>query len=494
MHKIHSGILAIFTLFVFAAGLCVPSLSQEIGSVNALEKKADRLFAAWDRPDSPGCALGVIQNGQFLYKRGYGMANLEYDIPIGPESVFRIGSTSKQFTAMCIALLEEEGRISLNDSLKKYFPEMADYAETITLNHLLHHTSGVRDYLTLMELAGFRRDDFLTDPEVVDLIVRQKELNFAPGEEHLYSNSGYFLLAEIVKRVTGKSMRVYAQDKIFKPLGMVHTHYHNDHTEIVKNRASGYGREKSDAGWAYKINMTNLDMIGDGGVFTCVDDLFAWDQNFYDNKLGQGKQELIDKVQTVGHLKSGEALNYAFGLQISDYRGLKMVSHGGAFVGFRAEIVRFPEHQFSVIVLANFGSINPSRLARQVADIYLADALKPVAKKPDAARPSPKTRRTEPGEKTEPTLKTPQKLAAYTGEFYSEELGVSYHIFLEDGHLVFKLYFPHRSSPAMALEETAENEFALRGLTLNFIRVGDGPVTSFTLNAGRVKNIRFEKK
>jgi len=238
------------------------------------------------------------------------MANLEYGIPLTSQSVFRIGSTSKQFTAMCIVLLEEEGKISLDDNLKKYFQEMPDYAESITIRQLLHHTSGVRDYLTLMSLAGARGDDFYTDPEVIDMIARQKELNFVPGDEFLYSNSGYFLLAEIIKRVTGDSMRAYAEDKIFKPLGMTHTHFHDDFTQIVKSRASGYGRKKGGDFW---INMTTLGMIGDGGVFTSVDDLLLWDQNFYDNKLGKADKKLIDKVLTPGVLNSGEKLDYAFG-------------------------------------------------------------------------------------------------------------------------------------------------------------------------------------
>jgi CubicO group peptidase (beta-lactamase class C family) len=349
-----------------------------------LTDQVDRLFASWDKADSPGCALGVIKGGQFIYKRGYGMANLEYNLPLTPESIFRIGSTSKQFTAMCLLLLEEEGKLSLDDDIRRYLPEIPEYESPITIRHLLHHTSGIRDYLTLLSLAGERDDDFCVDGEVVELLARQKELNFKPGEEHLYSNSGYFLLSVIVKRVTGRSMQDYAQEKIFGPLKMSRTHFHDDHNMVVKNRASGYSPGNEGG---FKICMTTLDMIGDGGIFTCVDDLLLWDRNFYHNTLGKGRQELIDRMLTPGTLNSGEKLDYALGLTVGDYRGLKMISHGGAFVGFRAEMIRYPEQRFSVIVLANLAAINPTVLARRVADIYLAD-LFPETPEPAGEKPT----------------------------------------------------------------------------------------------------------
>ncbi len=490
MLKKYSRGLFVSLLFILCLSLTANVFVQGENPFDPRTKEVDQIFASWDKPDSAGCALGIIQDGHFIYRCGYGMANLEYGIPLSSQSVFRIGSTSKQFTAMCIVLLEEEGKLSVENNLKKYFPEMPGYAESITIRHLLHHTSGVRDYLTLMSLAGARGDDFYIDPEVVDLIVRQKELNFAPGEEFLYSNSGYFLLAEIVKRVTGDSMRVYAEDKIFKPLGMTHTHFHDDHAQIVKNRASGYGREKDGNFW---INMTTLGMIGDGGVFTSVDDLLRWDLNFYDNKLGNADQKLIDKMQTPGVLNSGENRGYAFGLGISEYKGLKMVSHGGAFVGFRADMIRFPEQKFSVIVLANLGSINPSRLAKQVADIYLADQFKPEKKKPDVAKTPKKksdikTKKKVPGET--PSAK---QLEAYVGDYYSEELDVTYCIFFKEKNLRLKQKKLHRPYPGGILLQQQEDRYNVGRLILNFNRDERNNVTSFTVNAGRVKNIRFVK-
>jgi dipeptidyl aminopeptidase/acylaminoacyl peptidase/CubicO group peptidase (beta-lactamase class C family) len=380
-------------------------------------RKVDKLFAAWDRPDSPGCALGIIKDGQFVYERGHGMANLEHSVPISSQTVFRIGSTSKQFTAMCIALLAEQERLSLDDDVRQYLPELPEYGRPVTIRHLIHHTGGVRDHLVLMELAGKRDEDFYTDDEVIEILARQKGLNFAPGEEYLYSNAGYYLLGVIVKRVSGRSLRQFAEENIFKPLGMTSTHFHDDHTEVVQHRAMGYSPKQ---GGGYRIDMTTLDMVGDGGLFTTVEDLFHWDQNFYHNRLGQGDAGLIQQMLTPGTLDSGEELEYAFGLRVSDYRGSKMVSHAGAFVGFWAEMIRFPEQRFSVICLANLSTINPERLARQVADIYLADRLE--------------------GEPEARFLGETSPLKDKVGVYRSEATGTIVALSLEDNRLVAEIF------------------------------------------------------
>jgi CubicO group peptidase (beta-lactamase class C family) len=328
--------------------------------------KVDKLFETWDSTVSPGASLAIIHNGEIIYKRGYGMANLEHNVPITPETVFRIGSTSKQFTAACIAILSLQGKISLDDDIRKYMPELPVYDKPITVRHLIHHTSGIRDYLGLAYLSGKSEDDFYTPEDSVAMIARQKGLNFIPGDEHLYSNSGYFLLGVIVSRASGKSLDAFSQEHIFKPLSMKSTHFHDDYTMIVKKRADGHTKSKK----GFKIFNTTLNHVGDGGVFTTVEDLYLWDQAFYNNKLGK---KLMDLMLQNGVLNNGKKLEYAFGLNVGQYRGLKMVAHGGSFVGFRADMIRFPEEKFSVICLANLDSINPSKLCRQIADIYLAD-------------------------------------------------------------------------------------------------------------------------
>jgi len=472
---------SIFTALLLTLLCCRYNFTAQVSDPRL--KAVDALFAKWSKPDSPGCVLGIIQNGRFLYKQGFGSANLEYNLPITPKSVFRIGSTSKQFTAMCIVLLAEEGNLVLENSIRDYIPDMPDYADEITVKHLLHHTSGIRDYLTLWSIAGARDGDFFTDPEVVAMLTRQKELNFKPGDEFLYSNSGYFLLAEIVRRITGKSMRYYAAEKIFKPLGMKNTHFHDDSTEIVPNRASGYAAER---GGGFTISMTTLGMIGDGGVFTTAEDLLLWDQNFYHNKLGKGDPALIAKMLTTGILNSGKQLDYAFGLGVTKYRGLDLVSHGGAFVGFRADMLRFPEQKFSVICLANLSQFNPSQMARKVADIFLVDHFQetvPVQK----PRPAARKRAVE---HWEPET---DALLVYLGKYFSEELQVAYWIDLKQGKLYLRHENPYKDYPRAALVPETADTFKCSAFRLNFIRNGQCGITAFTADAGRVKNIRFKK-
>ena len=277
------------------------SLAQELKPTPAdapvarpLTERVDKLFAQWDKPGSPGCALGVVKDGEFIYRRGYGMANLDLDIPISSKTDFYICSTSKQFTAMSIALLVRDGKIALDDDIRKYLPEIPQYQSPITINDLIHHTSGLRDYLDLIELSGRSILDVSSDENFLKAIARQKKLNFKPGDEFSYSNSNYFLLSEIVKRVSGKSLRAFADERIFKPLGTANTFFHDNRGEIIKNRAFGYSPQKDGS---FSVILTNFEGVGDGGLYTSVDDLLLWDRNFYDNKLGGGA-DLIDQVLT----------------------------------------------------------------------------------------------------------------------------------------------------------------------------------------------------
>jgi len=336
-----------------------------------LTVQVDKLFEKWDKPDSPGCALAVIKDGRILYKRGYGMANLDHDIPITSSSVFHIASMSKQFTAASILLLEQKGKLSLDDEVRTYIPELPDFGQRITIRHLIHHTSGLRDQWDLLGLAGWRYSlDLITDDDVLSLMARQKDLNFRPGDRFLYCNTGYTLLAQIVKRVSGQSFRAFTTANIFEPLGMKRTHFRDDHAEIVKGMAYGY----VPSGTTFKLSITNFDTVGATSLLTTVEDLALWDENFYNPSIG-GKS-LIDRMLERGKLNSGEQLDYAFGLNLGKYKGLAIVDHSGGDAGYRSDLLRFPEQHFSVVCLCNV-SINPTQLARQVADIYLAADLKP---------------------------------------------------------------------------------------------------------------------
>ncbi len=447
--------------------------------------EVDRLFAAWDRPDSPGCALGVLQNGRFIYERGYGMANLDYRIPNGPTMVYYIGSDSKQFTAASIALLALEGRLSLDDDIRTYIPEMPDYGTPITIRQLLHHTSGLRDIYTLMELAGLPLENVFSDSEAIALLARQKSLNFPPGTEYLYSNSGYFLLGQIVKRVTGTSLRVFADERIFRPLGMTHTHFHDDPGHVMPNRAMSY---EPDGHGGYRISyLQNFDKIGAGGLYSTVEDLAKWDENFYTHRVGgEALQQLL---LTRGVLANGDTIAYALGNELGRYRGLRIVEHGGSMMGYRAHILRFPDQHFSVIETCNLGSIDPGRLARAVAAVYLGDRMAPeeAERRVRSARDTGGT----PGGAAPPAPAASEELAAVAGDYYSSELDAIYHLVWSDGR--FTLTARHR--PAAPLVPVGPDTFRAGALTLHLERSAPGAaVTAFTVSMGRVRNIRFERR
>jgi CubicO group peptidase (beta-lactamase class C family) len=443
--------------------------------------EVDRLFAPWDRPDSPGCALGVLQNGRSIYERGYGMANLDYGIPNGPTMVYYIGSDSKQFTAASIALLALEGRLSLDDDIRQYIPEMSDYGTPITIRQLLHHTSGLRDIYTLMELAGLPLENVFSDSEAIALLARQKSLNFPPGTEYLYSNSGYFLLAQIVKRVTGVSLRVFADERIFRPLGMTHTHFHDDPGHVMPNRAMSY---ESDGRGGYRISyLQNFDKIGAGGLYSTVEDLAKWDENFYTHRVGG--EPLQQLLLTRGVLANGDTIAYALGNELGRYRGLRIVEHGGSMMGYRAHILRFPDEHFTVIETCNLGSIDPGRLARAVAAVYLGDRMTP-----EGAELPVRSARDTAGDRASSGLAASEQLAAAAGGYYSPELDVIYHLVWADGRLTLTA----RHRPASPLVPAGPDTFRAGPLTLHFKRSAPGAaVTAFTVSMGRVRNIRFAR-
>jgi len=539
--------------------ICLVGLSLSGQIMNT--KSIDSLFNNWDNSHAPGCALGIVKDGQLIYSNGYGMANMEYSIPNTDSTVFRIGSTSKQFTAACIIRLVEQGRLTLDETLQEIFPDFPDYARKITINHLLNHTSGIRDYLQLSFLKGLGDDDFYTDDDVMAWLVNQRDLNFEPGAEFLYSNSGYWLLGQIVLEVAGMNLAEFAARELFQPLGMEHTHFHNDHNRIVKYRASRYVPDPRDG---YKISMTTLDMIGDGGIFTTIKDLKKWDDAYYQSSvLSHSFWEMMTRQ---GILNNGEQIDYASGLFIADYKGLKTIRHGGAFVGFRAEMLRFPEQHVTIAILANRGDARPSSLANQVADIILKDVF-PAQEKIETDEGAVPARQPEKlnlkqlagnyelqagmvlnvtlendtlvveqswdkvvyqivrtdgntfviphndgilftfskvedgfsqqlevlqsGNKMhlyrKPTMDPSQvNLADYAGDYYSQELDVTYHFRLEDDILVVQI-----DKKATAACSISGPDAISMYLGLARFRRGEGKITGFELDSGRVKNLKF---
>jgi CubicO group peptidase (beta-lactamase class C family)/D-alanyl-D-alanine dipeptidase len=516
--------------------------------------QVDRIFERWDKTVSPGCALGVMKDGRIVYKRGYGMADLDHDVTITPATVFHVASMSKQFTAAAILLLEQDGKLSVDDDVRKSIPELPDFGAKITLRHLIHHTSGLRDQWDLLGLAGWRYSrDLITDEDVLSVMAKQKDLNFKPGERHLYCNTGYTLLAQVVKRVSGQSFRGFTSARIFEPLGMKSTHFRDDFSEIVKGMAVGYVPFLN----TFKISVTNFDTVGATSLLTTVEDLALWDENFYRPRVGGRK--LVERMLERGKLNSGETLDYAYGLTLGKYKGLPFIDHGGSDAGYRSDLIRFPEQHVSVAVLCNL-SMNPSQLARQVADIYLAKELKAEPAKPEepglklppeqlaklagiyvlpdhsairrivvangelrstigALRAITESRFKVAGQPTEirfePTPEGgwrmiesaegagrpavyeraaefapgPSELAEYAGEYRSEEIEPVFRMTVRDGRLTLERL---KSDPA-PLQPAAKDLFTHPLGTIRFVRSPAGRVDGFVLNRGRILGFRFEK-
>lgn len=334
-------------------------------------KEVDQLFVRWKSMDEPGMAVGIIHDGELVYAKGFGMANLEVGMRNGPEVLYRIGSTSKQFTATAVALLTLDGKLDIEAPLTQYFPTFRENEPPVLVRHLLHHTSGIPDYIGIQFKSGGGSKAWFT-PEQSMAVLAAAELEFEPGSRFSYSNSNYLLLAELVRLVSGATLRDFARERIFDPLGMEDSRFQDRHDEVIVGRSHGYSRQTEEDRGDWKVDITHLDHVGDGGVFTSIRDLAKWDANFYENRLGHG-QVLLERLHTQGQLSDGETIAYAMGLMVGSHRGLRTVSHGGAWVGYLAEMVRFPDQRLTVIVLANQTSVNPSTLALRVADLCLAD-------------------------------------------------------------------------------------------------------------------------
>lgn len=390
----------------------------------AMAPRIDALFAEYAKPGSPGCALALYERGRVLYEKGYGLASIEHDVAIDPrQTVFDIGSTSKQFTAASILLLAQDGKLSLDDSVRKYIPELPGYFDKVTLDHLLNHTGGVRDYIVLLLLGGINMEDRTTDADALSAIARQQALDFVPGSEHSYSNSGYFLLSLVVKKASGKSLREFAKERIFAPLSMQHTRILDDHTLVIPHRAASY-EPSADGGWV--ISTSAWEQTGDGQVQTTVMDLARWDANFHEPKVGG--RALIEQLQQVGTLNDGQPITYARGLIVDDYRGLRAVSHGGSWMGFRAELLRFPKSGMAAAALCNVGSSQPWALLRAVADVVLEDQLQAAPKAAAVAANADATTAIS-------TKKLSFESDQYTGIYFSPDQSLVRRIERRDGTL-----------------------------------------------------------
>lgn len=428
--------------------------------------------------NGPGASIAVERDGKIIYSAGFGHADLEHDVHITPSTVFHIASVSKQFTAFAIAMLSDQGKLSIDDDIRKYLPEMHDFGTPITINHLVHHTSGLRDQWNLLMLAGWRLDDVITQEQILRIVSKQRELNFKPGEEMLYCNTGFTLMAEIVERVTGQSFPDWTEDNIFRPLDMKSTLFYDDHERIVYNRAYSYQMGSK----GYRKSNLNYANAGATSLFTTVEDLSKWAANFDDIRVGNERVMAMMNERFV--LNNGDTINYAFGQSIGKYKGLRTISHGGADAAYRTFFLRFPDQHLAVSVFSNLASFNPAGLSFKIADLYLADELKP-----DPAVQPPPTSSVAVSE-DKPFDRSTVKLSDFTGRFYSPELETTYSLVVIRDTLVAQ----HQRHADRKLVVKKQDEFSADFLgTVAFTRDRGGRVSGFKVSNGRVRNLAFRK-
>ena len=533
------------TILLLAA-LAAACASQPRGAPSR-HSQIDALFQPWDDKTSPGCAVAVSVGGSLDYARGYGMASLEHDLPIAPQTVFPAASVAKQFVAFSVALLAQEGKLSLDDDVRKYVPELPDYGRTITIAHLIHHTSGLREQHQLLNLAGWRGGDSYDEDDVLRILSRQRGLNFEPGSEIVYGNAAYTLLGVIVRRVSGQPLRTFAKDRIFKPLGMIDTRFGEDHTEIVPRRAPAYS-SRDGGGWS-----VNVPMGASTGLLTTVGDLLKWEQNLIDGRVGG--PALVAWMQTSGRLNDGTETGYGGGLMLGGYRGLRIVHHDGLDGGYRAEGVLFPDQHLAIVALCNAATVEPTGRTRRVADLYLGDrmrspALVPAVPTADAGQSkwagvywSPSTDEVvqlewkdgalrQAGSSTPfvpigdgifrpaglphewrfvlPAADAPAELhirdawrtsrrfhrvalplpdaaalSAFAGQYHSDETEMSYTVRIADGRL--RLTWPRGYD--LALEPVGGDRFVSSRGTVTFTRTASGDVSGLTISNRRLRRL-----
>lgn len=548
------------TLTVAALALAPSAASQaQQAGLNTLPDSAvariDHAFAALGGPEAPGCAIGLSEQGRPVLTRAYGMANLEYGVPNTPETIFESGSVAKQFTATAMVLLAEDGKLSLDDDVRKYLPEVPDFGKKITIRNLLTHTSGLRDQWGLLGLKGSppgsQVHSFAT---ILDLVSHQKALNFDPGAEYLYSNTGYTLAAIIVQRVSGQPFATFTEERMFEPLGMTNTRWRADFTAVVKGRATAYSGAASSG---FHLDMPFTNVIGNGGLLTTVGDLLKWNAFLDAPPATFGGRTLVQTLETPMTFNDGRKSSYALGLSVATRDGIREVTHGGATAGYRTWLARYPDRGMSVAVLCNLASANPTSLGNQAMNVILPrPAAPPVAASGGTMSDSEltpyvglfRTRGsqnlirtvvrdgklvTELPVASTPTVVGPDRLrafgqeliyrreggrvrellmvsdgdttryqpvaavspsaaqlAAYAGSYWSDELDTRFTIAAHDSALVMRAWLGDETKLAPAFADA----FTSPAGTVIFSRDAQGKVSGFGIWAGRVRDVRFRRE
>jgi CubicO group peptidase (beta-lactamase class C family) len=440
-----------------------PAISAITGIVSGLVK-----------PGEPGCTVGVVQDGGLAHALALGQADLERGKPLDTQSVFNLASISKQFTAFALLLLQQDGKLSLDDPIARYLPELAASAKGVTLRHLMHHTGGLRDYIGILYMSGRGDADGVTIHESIQALARQTRPNTGPGLEYEYSNTGYFLLGVVIERVSGQSLAKFSEERIFRPLGMKDTSIVDRYPDGIAALARGYA--KTDHGFV--IDETAWETVGDGQVHSDVDDLALWDENFYTGTLGG--RALIEEMYRPGVLNSGERIDYAAGLRVGETRGLPSVGHDGAWVGYRSQLLRFPGDHLSVIVLCNRDDADTGALANLIAQLFLKDKMGPAAADTDEE---------EPGKKPPAASWQPRDLGRYAGIYFSVEADARCALYLRDAQLVVE-----GCAEGAVLKPGAPGEFVdlAESFSLRFPDGGAG-VDGFIYDTFGLRGLPFER-
>jgi CubicO group peptidase (beta-lactamase class C family) len=385
---------------------------------------------------------------------------------------------------MAILMLAERGYLSLDDDVRGYVPELSDFGAPIRIRHLLHHTSGLRDWPGTLALAGWDFMDVMSYEQILAMAFRQRDLNFPPGTDHAYSNTGYNLLAEVVARVTGQSFRKWADGNLFAPLGMSSTHVHDDPTEVVAGRADSYRRQAN----GYHRVASSLTGVGSSSLFTSLDDMSRWVLNFDVPEVGG--RAVIERMHQRGALDSGNSIDYGYGLSVDSYRGARTLSHGGLWAGFRSTFLRFPEQGLTVVILGNAHDLDATAMGFRVADLYLPASLTPMRAPPEATGTGNAARWQAERPAREEFLPLPSELDRYAGEYRSAELDVSYQLEVEEGVLVARHFrVGRRPLHPLAVDIFAADSFGI----LVFTRDDGGEIDGFTANSERVRRLRFDR-
>ncbi len=510
--------------------------------------KVDKIFERYNRTDSPGCVAGATIDGATVFSRAYGMADLEHGIALSPESILEPGSIAKQFTAAAVLLLVQQGKLSLDDPVRKYIPELPDYGAPITIRHLINHTSGLRDWGSVAAMGGWPRTTReYTHAHVLDIISRQRALNYPPGAEYSYTNTGYNLAAILVSRVSGKPFAEFTRENIFAPLGMTSTQWRDDFRRIVRNRAVAYSASDN----TFRQDMPFEDVFGNGGLLTTVGDLLRWNTNFTDAKVGG--RAFVDSQHQQGRLTDGRTIGYAAGLMVLHWKGVNEVSHSGSTAGYQGWLGRYPEQGLSVAVLCNLASANATQLGHKVAEVYLGSVIRQHAG--EIASPAPSTLAAKRGlyrsapdhqtlaielqegtlrinyggvltpvsdnvfsigedgprvefdstghglrisneldqgiyyEKVERWNPTMAELEMMTGDYTSDEAEVTFRVALEKDHLAIH----RRPDTTIALTPTYRDGFDSPIGSVRFLRDTTGRVTELSVAEQRVWDMRFRR-